>query len=425
MRGTFAARLPLLVALAVGGLALAGCGGSRRAAPAPVKVGHVDIYSSLPLQGAQAARAQAIQSGITLALQQADDRAGRFRIRYRALDDATAAAGGWSVAQVERNARQAAADPLAVYYIGELGSAASEASMPILNDAGIAQLSPAASYVGLTAPLPGAAPGDPARLRPSGRVTFASLMANDDVEAAADLQAMRELGCRRIAVAYQPGGGPSQVGFDSTGQAQTIQALASAYRVSVVAAGPAPGPQSVRAYAVSLRRRHVQCVALAGSDIPAAAAVLAAVHQLLPTASLIADHPLCTTGLAAALTPAADARLQCTMQVAPVRYYPGGQSFALAYRARFHRAPGPWALYGYVAMELGLRAIAALGPNGDDRGAVLRELLSSHARRTPLGRVAFNADGQSTLRAFWLYSGGPGGRLSLYGPVVAPRVLAP
>jgi branched-chain amino acid transport system substrate-binding protein len=414
----------LLAALAACGLALAACGGGSHPTPAPHAAAYVDIYSSLPLQGPQAARGHAVQSGIELALQQAQGRAGRFRVRYRALDDASAAAGGFSVGQIERDARQAAADPLAVYYIGELGSAASEVSMPVLNDAGIAQLSPSASYVGLTAPLPGAAAGDPQRLRPSGRVTFASLLPNDDVEAAALLQVMRELGCRRIAVAYQPPGA-SQVGFYGAGQAQTVQALAHAYGATVLTDAPAPAASDARTYALSLRRRRPQCFMLAGSQVPAAATLLDAVHTVAPGASLLVSHQLCDSALVAALSTSAAPRLQCTRPIAPVDSYPGGRAFAAAYQARFHRAPSTWSLYGYVAMDLGLRTIASLGAAGDDRGAVLHALLSSQARRSAIGRLGFDADGETTLRTLWLYTVGAGGHLDLSGSVVPSRVPNP
>ena len=79
-------------------------------------------------------------------------------MNYQSLDDSTAAAGKWDPGQTAADARKAASDPKAVYYIGEFNSGASEVSIPILNQAGIPQVSPANTYVGLTTNLPGQRP---------------------------------------------------------------------------------------------------------------------------------------------------------------------------------------------------------------------------------------------------------------------------
>ena len=45
-------------------------------------------------------------------------------MNYQSLDDSTAAAGKWDPGQTAANARKAATDPKAVYYIGEFNSGA-------------------------------------------------------------------------------------------------------------------------------------------------------------------------------------------------------------------------------------------------------------------------------------------------------------
>ena len=107
----------------------------------------VDIYSSLPLQGASTAQTDPMVNGIKLALSEAGGKAGSFTVNYQSLDDSTAAAGKWDPGQTAANARKVAADPKAVYYIGEFNSGASEVSIPILNQAGIPMVSPANTYV--------------------------------------------------------------------------------------------------------------------------------------------------------------------------------------------------------------------------------------------------------------------------------------
>ena len=72
--------------------------------------------------------------------------------------------------------------------------------MPILNQAGIAQVSPANTYVGLTTNEPGGASGGPP-YAPTGTRTYLRIVPTDSVQAAADLLAMRQAGCTKVAIA--------------------------------------------------------------------------------------------------------------------------------------------------------------------------------------------------------------------------------
>ena len=213
------------VALAALCLGLTACGGdggghavaqrhtptTDRTRPAPIV--EVDVYSSLPLQGPDSTAAKAIENGINLALWEAHDQAGVLKISYTPLDDATRASDGWDQQRTLRNAMKAAADKKAVYYIGEFNSAASEFSIPILNQAGLAQVSPGSGYIGLTSQVPSVRdatlhqqpnePDEPARYYPAGPNSrnFVRLIPSDVVQAAAGVQALkRDLGCTRVAL---------------------------------------------------------------------------------------------------------------------------------------------------------------------------------------------------------------------------------
>ena len=162
---------------------------------------HVDIYSSLPLQGSSSAQTHPLVNGIKLALSQAGNKAGQLTVNYTSLDDSTAAAAKWDPRQTAANARKAATDSKAVYYIGEFNSGASEVSIPILNQAGLPQVSPANTYVGLTTNEPGSAPGEPQKYYPTGKRTYLRIVPRDSIQAASDLIAMKQAGCTKVAVA--------------------------------------------------------------------------------------------------------------------------------------------------------------------------------------------------------------------------------
>src|SRR5918912_44142 len=139
----------------------------------------LDIYSSLPMQGASRAQTTALVNGAKLALEQAGGKAGDFNIKYTPLDDSTAQAGSWTPEQTQANARKVASDKNAAVYIGEFNSGASAVSIPILNEAGVPQISPANTAVGLTTNQPGSSPGEPQKYYPTGTRTYARIVPKD------------------------------------------------------------------------------------------------------------------------------------------------------------------------------------------------------------------------------------------------------
>src|SRR2546429_184211 len=186
-------RTTAIAALATVALAAAACSSSPSSSPSSGgSAGTIDIYSSLPLQGASSAQTGPMVNGIKLALSQAGNKAGQWTVNYQSLDDSTAAAGKWDPGQTAADARKAASDPKAVYYIGEFNSGASQVSIPILNQAGIPQVSPANTYVGLTTGLSGSAPGEPQKFYPSGKRTYLRIVPIDSIQAAAGLLAMKQ-----------------------------------------------------------------------------------------------------------------------------------------------------------------------------------------------------------------------------------------
>jgi branched-chain amino acid transport system substrate-binding protein len=68
--------------------------------------------------------------------------------------------------------------------LGESNSGATAVSLPLLNDAGLLQISPSNTYVGLTR-SEGADKGEPDKYYPSGKRTYGRIMPPDNVDAAA------------------------------------------------------------------------------------------------------------------------------------------------------------------------------------------------------------------------------------------------
>src|SRR5919108_477820 len=121
-------------------------------------------------------------------------------IKFKTLDDSTAAAGKWDPSQTADDARKAVSDPTTIAYMGEFNSGASAISIPILNKAGILQVSPANTAVGLTKKEPGATAGEPTKYYPTGTRTYGRVVPRDKIQGAAMAIAMKDAGCKKAYV---------------------------------------------------------------------------------------------------------------------------------------------------------------------------------------------------------------------------------
>src|SRR3954470_11342064 len=148
------------------------------------------IYSSLPLTGASRSSSAAVNAGARLALKQS----GNTSVRFVALNDATKRAGSWTPERASQDALRAAQDRHAIAYIGEFNSGASQVALPILNEAGLAMISPSNTYNGLTKGGPGTQRGEPRKFYPTNQRTYFRLLPNNTVQAAALTTAMRDRG---------------------------------------------------------------------------------------------------------------------------------------------------------------------------------------------------------------------------------------
>src|SRR5215472_17287798 len=372
-------RTTAIAALAVVALAAAACSSSSTTSGSATSGGGtVDFYSSLPMQGASSAQTIPLVNGIKLALSQAGGKAGQWTVKYTVLDDSTAAAGKWDPGQTAANARQVAEDPKAVYYMGEFNSGSSAVSIPILNQAGIPQVSSANTYVGLTTNLPGSAPGEPQKYYPTGMRTYLRIVPIDSIQAAADLIAMKNAGCTKVAVA-------NDKEAYGAGLATLLELEKGFYGVTVVSnTGIDPTAPNFRSYASTVQGQGANCFFFSGIVSNGAVQLTKDVHSAIPTAKIFGGDGVCTdsyTNAAKGGVPAAiDPLLQCTVATQNLTAYPGGQQFLVAYHAKYGvSSPDPYAIYGYAVMQLALNTIKNLGAQGNSKSAVLAALFADKA----------------------------------------------
>jgi hypothetical protein len=311
-----------LVALAL----LAGCGYERSAITSGGRVlgDNLTVYSTLPEPqhgvGLDMVDAQ------KLALLQRGGRAGDFGINFVSIGEGpldrdaprrvTAAA-----------AEQAVRDTQTVAVIGALRSNSARTELPLLNAAGFLLVSPGAGAVALDEP----------RFHPAGYDTFERVIGDDDAQA----QRLLEIAEGRVAVEVEAG---------PEGEALAA-ALARDDRV-------VDDPQDA------------DTVIYAGTDRRSAAGVAEALARETD-ATLVFPDELTRAGVAA-LLPRAVRRRSVFVSSAPE---PGSTpeliEFERAFEQEYGRAPDPYAVLGYTAMNRVLDAITRAGSRANVRRAVV------------------------------------------------------
>jgi branched-chain amino acid transport system substrate-binding protein len=399
-----------IAAVILGGLGLAGCGATAKGSSPTAQNQTLTVYSVLPVQGPDRARQESIVSGEKLALYQAGGHVGKFHISFASLTDSDAKAGSWTPDDTLTAARTASQDTTTIAYIGDWDSGASAISLPLLNETGVLQVSPASTYVGLSDDSPTDGRGEPDRYYPAGGPrTFARLQPTDAVEAAGMLRYMKALGVRRVYLL-----GDYDV-FDADIAGIVAQDAAASGITVVGHAGldtTVMGTQpSDYAKAAALATAKTDAVLFGGSPGPGAEALWQALHDAGPRVKLFAASSLATPAFVAAAGTAAPETYVTSPVLELAQYPPAAQAVLRDYEALFHVPGSAYSLYGYEAMSAILNSIRIAGPLGSDRATVVHDFFAIRNRDSVLGRYSMTPTGDTTLANMAGYTVDASGRL--------------
>jgi branched-chain amino acid transport system substrate-binding protein len=159
------------------------------------------IASDLPLQGSLRPLTVQIVQAIRLQLKKENFQIGDKTITYASCDDSTAAKGSWDPQTCTNNANGYKSVKNLLGVIGTFNSGCAAIIAPILNRApggGIAMVSPANTYVGLTKKT--LVPGEPNKYFPSGKRNYARVAVPDNFQGAADATFMKQKGITSVYV---------------------------------------------------------------------------------------------------------------------------------------------------------------------------------------------------------------------------------
>jgi branched-chain amino acid transport system substrate-binding protein len=360
----------------------------------------IKIYTSWPLQGSMQPEGESMLDAVNLALQHyMDDHDGMgpggFTIEIVPTDDASPTTGSWDGTIEAENAQRCVNDEGCMVYFATYNSGAAKVSMPITNEAGIAQITPANTYPGLTHAWD---EGEPDIYRPSGEVNYFRTNASDDLQGwagAAWAQCLgfesvyllddRQLYGKGIADAFEQRA--EEIGLEIAGRDgvestdidfRTLLTNVRASGADLVYGGfviDSGGPQVIQQMdALGLFEGGVTFMGPDGLVNPALAEQVGGAEVL--DGNVLLTFP--------GLTP------QQLTSDEGVRFV---EDFVEAYGYD----PSPWSTYAYQSMTVVLDSIERAGEA--DRGAILEAMRGLEDFEGITGTFGFNENGDPTLTA--------------------------
>lgn len=379
---------------------------SAAASQAPASAatkGTIKVAIELPLQGSELAASQPIINGIKLALKDAGGQAGGYTVTIpdsAIFDDAVN--GAHDPQQGAKNMQTIVADPDIVAVIGPLNSSVAKAQIPISNEAGLFQCSPANTNPGLTKPP------DALQLRTKPN-NYVRVVTTDDVQGPAGaLYMYQKLGVKSVYI------------IDDTetfgkGVADAFEQEFKKLGGTVVAHDAAPKTTTdYTSILTAAKAKNPGGIYFGGVTATGGARILKAAVQVglgnIPYmgpdgindgSGETKDSFLNLAG--------ADAK-NAYATLAGIGDFPAKAQFDAAYQKEYGQAPTGYAATGYTCMQVVLDALNRAAQTNPSDNAALREALRvagtdpNHEYDTILGKIHFDQNGDTSQKIISIYT---------------------
>ena len=381
----------LFSAASVAALVLAACAPAAGPTAAPeAEVSTVRIYSSLPLTGSSAGQTTTIVNAINLAIEQQTQGGlvcdGKIKIDYVSLDDATAAAGQWDAAKEQENANKAVADPETGVYIGTFNSGAARVSIPILNEAGIVMISPANTADDLTAGE------DTAKYYPNGVRNYTRVVARDAYQGAFAAKWAAKLGAKNVYIL-------DDTQIYGKGVADQFEKNAAGNGLTVVGRDGIDGKAAdYKALATKIAGTNPDLIYYGGITQNNAGQLLKDIRAAGITAMFMGPDGILESAFIEAAGADVAEGVYGTIAGNPRAKLPeAGQKFYTDYQAKFNAEPEAYAIYGFEAASVAIKAISTVCST--DKAAILNAVYTTKNFAGVLGTWSFDANGDTDLYA--------------------------
>ncbi len=371
--------------IAVGGILL-GHGGCS------AKTNTLKIVSSLPRTGSAQGQTNTIVNGIKMAIADYGGEIAGLKLVHQDMDDATAAQGQWDAGKEADNAREAVGDADAMVFIGPYNSGAAKVSMPILNEAGMLQISPAATWPGLTKKVPGQeSSGEPDIYRPSGKITFCRVCPTDDTQGPLSAVFAKDNGFKRVFILDDKelyGAGIAGL-FRKKCEELKLEVLGHESIVS--------SQKSFKTLMQSIKGKNPDLIYFGGTTQSGGPQIAIDMKgEGLSAKLMVPDGCYEQEFIKGAGADVLNEMVYATIGGKdPSQLTGAGAEFVMKYRDTYKAEPEAYAAYGYEAAKVFLEALKKVGKK--DREELRKAVLATKDFSAGvLGKWSFNADGDTT-----------------------------
>jgi len=262
-------------------------------------------------------------------------------------------------------------------------------------------ISPANTYLGLTAGPEGAEPGEPDKYYPSGTRNYARIVPKDDVQGPVLVSLMKEDGCTKVALT-------NDKEAYGAGLAKAIVASAKTQGVNIISNDAIDkGAANYRSLAQKAKGAGADCFIYSGITANNAVQLYKDFAAALPNAKLYGPDGVAESGFVDPKEGGIPADVQARMTVTvatlnPDSYPPEGQEFFDAFTQKYGEdKPDPYAIYGYEAMRLALDAIAR--SKTGEKPDIIKAIFATKDRDSVLCTYSIDKNGDTTLRDYGVY----------------------
>jgi len=357
----------------------------------------IKIGIDLPVSGADASTGIPTRNGAVLAIEEAAAHPlpGGFTLAAYDLDDAVQ--GAHDPGQGAQNVRQFVADASVLAMVGPFNSSVAAAQIPITNDAGLTQISPATTNPTLTK-------GEAAkRFRTShpDTVAFFRVCTTDDKQGAAGAESARKLGLSRAFVIDDNetyGKGLADI-FEQSFKARGGTVLGHEHLTK--------GQTDYKALLTKARALHPDAVFYGGTTATGGGLLRKQMGDVgLGKVAYIGGDGISDAEFLHAAGDAANGTY-FTVAAPETSKLPTAKSFIAAYEKRWKAPVGPYSANAYTAANIEIAAIRKALTAGNNalptRAAVLANVAATKNFASPIGMVGFDADGDTTNGILSLY----------------------
>jgi branched-chain amino acid transport system substrate-binding protein len=395
---------------ALGGLAAAALVPGRAALAAG---GTIKIGVDFALSGADAADGVPAANGVVLAIEQANKRGvpGGFTFEASILDDAVQ--GKHDPAAGAQNVKTFIADPAVLAMVGPFNSNVAKAEIPLTNDAGLVQISPSNTNDGLTI-------GDDAKKLRNAHPdvnTYFRVCTRDSRQGSALAAFAKKLGFKKVFIIddNETYGKGLADNFESAAKADGIVVLAHEHITanqqdfkSLLTKAKSLGPDVVfyggtTSTGGGLIRRQMADVGLSAVPYLGGDGIGDA-EEFVKEAGSMAQN------------------VYFSIAAPDVETLPSAKAFVAAYKARFKDPLGSYSANGYTCALVEIAAIEkAIKENGGKmptRAEVLKNVAATRDLDSPIGKIGFDANGDTTAPILTFQKYGPGGKVTTVESIV-------